>query len=296
MKILLLGKNGQVGSELQSSLARLGEMTACDRGDLDLTNANAIRQKIRSLRPNIIVNAAAYTAVDLAEDEPEKAYAVNAVGPKNLAIWCQEYHIPLIHISTDYVFSGDKASPYLENDATNPVSVYGKTKLAGEQFIQDICPQHIILRVSWVFGQYGKNFVKTIIRLAKERETLKIVDDQIGNPTSAADIARVLLEIALTLSRCSFSESGWGTYHYCGKNTVSWYQFACAIIEEAQKYDSLKVKEILPITTNEFPTKAKRPQNSALNCDKITTLLEIPQESWRGYLDELVESLHQFKL
>jgi len=292
MKIILVGANGQVGKEVQDLSKALNiPLVSFGHDILDITNFNSISNNLALHQDaTVLINAAAYTAVDMAEDESEAAYQVNAIGPKNLATWCHKHSVPIIHISTDYVFSGDKASPYLEDDATNPMSVYGKTKLAGEQFVQDICPQHIILRVSWVFGQYGKNFVKTIIRLAKERETLKIVEDQIGNPTSAADIARVLLEITKQIPSLT-----WGTYHYCGKDTVSWYQFACAIVEEAQKYEPLTVKEILPITTNEFPTKAARPQNSALNCDKIAALLEIPQTSWRGYLNELVENLHQFK-
>jgi dTDP-4-dehydrorhamnose reductase len=289
MKIILIGANGQLGKEVQDLSKALNiPLVSFGHDILDITNFNSISNNLALHQDaTVLINAAAYTAVDMAEDESEAAYQVNAIGPKNLATWCHKHSVPIIHISTDYVFSGDKASPYLEDDVTNPMSVYGRTKLAGEQFVQDICPQHIILRVSWVFGQYGKNFVKTIIRLAKERETLKIVEDQIGNPTSAADIARVLLEITKQIPSLT-----WGIYHYCGKDTISWYQFACAIVEEAQKYESLKVTEILPITTNEFPTKAARPQNSALNCDKITTLLEIPQESWRGYLNELVESFH----
>jgi dTDP-4-dehydrorhamnose reductase len=291
MKIILIGVYGQVGSEVQD-LAKTLQLPLVSFGHnlLDITNLEQINTALLVHQDaTVLINAAAYTAVDLAEDEPELAYAVNAIGPKNLATWCNHYQVPMIHISTDYVFLGDAIIPYCEDDATDPATVYGKTKLAGEKFVQSICKEHLILRVSWVFGRYGKNFVKTMIRLAQEREVLKIVNDQIGNPTPASDIARVLLLLASKID--SKELIPWGVYHYCGKGCLTWYEFACAIVEEARQCCDLKVRQILPIATHEFPTKAARPQYSVLNCDRITEQLKVPQQSWRECLHALVKTV-----
>ena len=260
--------------------------------ELDITHYESIKTCLAPVITSntVIINAAAYTAVDLAEDEFAQAYAVNAQGVENLAKIAQLHKCPVIHISTDYVFSGQGSEPYREDDDTQPLSIYGQTKLSGEELLRSILAEHVILRVSWVFGQYGKNFVKTIIRLAKEREQLKIVDDQVGNPTAAADIARVLLLIAKQIEQGS---NAWGTYHYCNAPSLSWYDFASAIIEESRDYQTLCVQTIEPIMTSQFPTKAKRPMNSRLNCDKILAVFGIEQQQWRPYLRQMIRGMSE---
>jgi dTDP-4-dehydrorhamnose reductase len=279
MTILVTGAEGQVGSAIQemASIQNIAIYTA-SRQTLDISQPDAIDAFFKT-HPDItaVINAAAYTAVDLAEDEPEKAYAINALGPKFLAQMCQKYNVPLLHISTDYVFSGDKIGEYLETDETAPLGVYGQTKLEGEQFIAKGTDNYLILRVSWVFGKTGKNFVKTIVRLAREREELKIVSDQMGYPTSADSIAKTLLTLAPLFEKEGKQYAG--VYHYRGNKKGSWYEFATEIVEampEAEK----KLKTLLPITTKAFPTKAKRPHNSALNCDKIGQVFGIVLEDY----------------
>jgi dTDP-4-dehydrorhamnose reductase len=295
VKILLVGANGQVGREIQDLCTREGiAIEAFTREQLDITNLEEIEN---TLAPYVskdiyIVNAAAYTAVDKAEDDVEQCYKVNRDAVANLATFAKQHHIPSIHISTDYVFAGDKEGAYSETDTPEPTGIYGASKLAGEIALQEILPQHIILRVSWVFGQYGKNFVKTILRLAGEQEKLRIVADQHGNPTGAAHIAEVILKIIQALEKVDYAKrsaandgSVWGIYHYCDFPSTTWFNFAQTIIETAQSIKYLKVKEIQAILTPEFPTKAKRPMNSRLNCDKIERVFGISQFAWQ---DELV--------
>ena len=280
MNILLVGANGQVGREIQELIKH---------SEFDLISFSHQQLEIRYKGRAIVINAAAYTAVDLAEDEADLAYAVNCEGVKNLALACDLLNLPLIHLSTDYVFSGNKKSPYTEDEQPNPQSVYGASKLAGEKILQQILPHSIILRVSWVFGKYGKNFVKTILRLARERTELNIVNDQIGNPTAAADIARVIL---ILCQRIAKNEAKWGIYHYCGAETVSWYDFSKEIIAVAQS-ESLMIQEVTPIVTSAYPTKAIRPMSSSLNCDKVGRDFGIEQHSWKGYLKKVCEDLHE---
>jgi dTDP-4-dehydrorhamnose reductase len=288
MKIMVVGAAGQVGKDIVELAFKLNiNIVAYPRETLDITDLSAVQEAVAS-HPDLtcLINAAAYTAVDLAEDNVEQAYAINADAVENLAIVCQQYDIPLIHLSTDYVFSGEKSEPYNEEDETGAKSIYGASKLEGEQIIQSIMEKYIILRVSWVFGQYGKNFVKTIIRLAKEREELSIVADQWGNPTAAADIARVLLQLAEQIQQ---GNTAWGIYHYCGDGAVSWYQFAEKIVELEKMKTSLKLQSLLPITSDKYPTKALRPMNSRLNCDKIRQNFAIEQRSWLEYLKTICE-------
>ncbi|WP_413200029.1 dTDP-4-dehydrorhamnose reductase [Nostoc piscinale] len=279
--ILLLGSNGQVGQELQKILTLQHKIIASARPEIDLTQPDSLRQIIRDIQPKIIINAAAYTAVDKAETEPELATAVNATAAEIIAQETKKLGSFLINISTDYVFDGQQSQPYKETDATNPVNIYGKTKLAGEIAITQTTPHHIILRTAWVYGSFGKsNFVKTMLRLGKERPEIKVVTDQIGSPTWARDIAGVIAQIIPQLT----PEIA-GTYHYTNSGVISWYDFAVAILEEAQQIGfPLTVQNIVPITTAEYPTLARRPAYAVLACGKISQVLGTHPPYWRHSL------------
>ncbi|MTJ11529.1 dTDP-4-dehydrorhamnose reductase [Anabaena sp. UHCC 0187] len=291
--ILLIGSNGQVGTELQNTLSSNYKVIAVARPQIDLTQADNLRQIIRETQPEIIINAAAYTAVDKAESEPKIAHIINAIAPQIIAEESQELGSFLIHLSTDYVFNGNNNYPYRETDITNPLSVYGQTKLAGEIAIQKTCPQYIILRTAWVYGTYGKsNFVKTMLRLGKERPEVRVVADQIGSPTWAKDIALTISQIIpqLTLETA-------GIYHYTNSGVASWYDFAIAIFEEAEKLDfPLKIANIIPITTPEYPTPAKRPAYSVLACEKISKILGTNPPHWRQRLRLMLKKLQEKSL
>lgn len=288
-KILLIGSNGQLGQELQITLAPVGDIIGVGRDKLDLTEPEKIRQLIQETDPNIIVNAAAYTAVDKAESETELAYAVNEIAPKIMAQESQKLGATLLHVSTDYVFDGTKGIPLTEEDATNPLGVYGNSKLAGEQAIQDNCDQYIILRTAWVYGSYGKsNFVKTMLRLGGEREQLRVVADQVGSPTWAKDIADAITELVKLPSKAETV-----IYHFTNSGVASWYDFARAIFEEAQSIGfPLKIEEVVPITTSEYPTPAKRPPYSVLSHQKIRTLLGNYPPYWRDSLKQMLSQLY----
>jgi dTDP-4-dehydrorhamnose reductase len=279
MKILLTGSNGQVGFELQKKLKVLGEVIATDREELDLTNPDAIKKFIDETRPDIIINPAAYTAVDNAESEPDLAYLINVKAPEVLAGKACELDIPLIHFSTDYVFDGLKKGAYVETDETNPQSVYGKTKCEGEEKVRTHA-KHIILRTSWVFGVHGNNFLKTMLRLFKEKDSLNIVNDQWGSPASANMLADVTFKIVETIFKDK-DFSGYGTYHVTSDGETNWFEYASLIASELIKLNG-NIKcgpdQICPILTSEYPTAAKRPLNSRLNTDKIekTFVLELP--------------------
>ncbi len=261
--ILLTGANGQVGKEIQIHAPHDVMLISLDKKNLDIISKEAIRSVFSKHNPDYIINAAAYTAVDKAETEPELAFAVNSIGPQNLAESCKKNNIPLIHISTDYVFDGTSKVPYKEDDPVSPLGVYGKSKFEGEQAVRQILNQHIILRTSWVFSLHGHNFVKTMLRLFKERETVKVVDDQIGCPTAASDIAKCIWQII------NATKQTWGTYHFCGKKSQSWYEFALDIYDNYKNFNDFIVKNIVPIKTIEYPVLAKRPKFSVLNQDKF---------------------------
>lgn len=304
-RILLIGQDGQVGQELQKTLAPLGEVIGVGRQQLDLAQPELIQQAIAEAAPNLIVNAAAYTAVDKAESEPDLAYAINAIAPKQMAESAQRLGVPLIHISTDYVFDGNQSTPYTETDATNPLGVYGKSKLAGEAEIQQLYERHpdlqfIILRTAWVYGARGKgNFVKTMLRLGAEREELRVVADQVGTPTWAAEIARAITALSKqfltpptdTTSTTSANLSG--IYHFTNSGITSWYDFAVAIFEEAKSLGvPLKLQRVIPITTAEYPTPTQRPAYSALANQKIQTILQSPAPQWRQGLRQMLSELY----
>lgn len=287
MRILLLGNKGQVGQELERLATTKNIKTVgFDIDNLDISDAVQLNNLFKhNHKFDIVVNAAAYTNVDQAEDEPQNADQANHIGPQNLAYICHQYNIPLLHISTDYVFSGDKLGPYLETDLTEPLTVYGRSKLAGDQAITKILEKYVILRVSWVFGKYGNNFVKKILHLAKEQAVLNIVGDQTGCPTAAADIARVIIIIA---EKIFLGQTHWGIYNYCNYPVTTWYQFATKIVELGRNKFSLKVKTINETTSKNFPTKAKRPKNSELMVGKITQDYGIIQKDWERYLVEII--------
>ncbi len=282
-KILLIGKEGQVGRELSFLLKPFGELTLFGKEDLDLTQADRIREQLRNVQPHVIVNAAAYTAVDQAEEEPDLALAINGTAPAILAEEAKKLGAALVHYSTDYVFDGEKQDPYTEEDSPNPMGVYGRTKLAGDEAIQSTGLPHLIFRTAWVYGLKGKNFLLTIQRLAKERDELKIVDDQIGSPTWCRTIAQatanVLTQILPQSSPGDLSriEQASGLYNLvCGGQT-SWFGFAQAILEASSSSQDTK---LIPIPTSEYPTPAKRPQNSVLSTKKLKSAFGIAPPAW----------------
>ncbi|MGI0481282.1 dTDP-4-dehydrorhamnose reductase [Geminocystis sp. CENA526] len=289
-KILLFGSQGQVGTELTYTLPHIGDLIKFDRTSLDLTNEEKLRETIHTIKPDIIVNSSAYTAVDKAESELNLAYQINSIVPQIMAQESAKIKAKLIHISTDYVFDGKANTPYLETDLTNPLGVYGKSKLAGEENIKQNTDNYIILRTAWVYGVYGKgNFLKTMMRLAKEREEIKVVIDQIGCPTYAEDIALVINKL---ISQLSNEKNSQKTYHFTNLGVCSWYDFAVNIIKLARKlgYD-LTVKEILPISTSEYPTPAKRPAYSVLNTRKISQDLDFIPTYWQDSLTKYFEKI-----
>lgn len=279
MRILLTGVNGQVGWELQRTLAPLGEVIAADRGMLDLADTASIRRSVAAIAPDLIVNPAAYTAVDKAESEPDLAHAINAVAPGELAA-CG---IPLVHYSTDYVFDGKKVDAYTEADAPNPLGVYGATKLAGEQAVQDAGVPHLILRASWVYGLRGRNFLLTMQRLARERDTLSVVDDQFGAPTWSRLIAEATaLAVARWLDMPDRHAAS-GIYHLsCGGRT-SWHGFTAAILAHLAKTEE-KLARLTAILGSGYPTPAARPANSQLDCGKLAATFGVRLPDWQTAL------------
>ncbi|MCU1800317.1 dTDP-4-dehydrorhamnose reductase [Pectobacterium parvum] len=266
MRILLTGANGQLGRCFQQRLPAEWEILATDTAELDITEIEHIEQTVKQFKPDAIVNAAAYTAVDKAESEPELAAKINVTGPENLAIVASKQGIRLVHVSTDYVFDGNAAEPYSEDSATNPLSVYGKTKLAGEQAVAKASSEAIIVRTAWVFSEYGNNFVKTMLRLGKERDALSVVNDQRGCPTYAGDLAQAIISLLE-------KNAEGGIYHYCGDKEVSWYEFAEEIFKVAEQKNIIsKQPELTPIATDQYPTPAHRPAYSTLSCKKIKRL------------------------
>jgi dTDP-4-dehydrorhamnose reductase len=291
---MVTGTHGQVGFQLRQQLSQRGDvdLLALDRSGLDITDGTAVDQIVDGFQPDVIINAAAYTAVDKAEEDRARAFAVNCEGPRNLAVAAQRHGAALLHISTDYVFSGTKDGLYLETDPVDPQGVYGETKLAGEKAVIAACERHIILRTAWVFGEHGNNFVKTMLRLGLEREELGIVADQVGGPTYAGDIAAALIKIAETV--CSESFDQYGTYHYSGLPHVSWFDFADCIFDQAVGKQLLPSKPRLnPLTTEEYPTPAKRPANSRLATDKIAQVFDVAPSDWKKALDNIEDYLER---
>ena len=292
MRILITGSKGQVGTELtKQGQALKHEMLAFDQDQMDITQIESVQETVHEYQPDIVINAAAYTAVDQAEQEVELAYAVNKEGAANLATACKAHSIPLLHISTDYIFDGKQKYAYREDDTARPTGVYGQSKWQGDQAIKATLQEHIILRVSWVFAAQGNNFVKTMLRLGQERDELSIVADQHGGPTCAADIAKTLLKLAQkAINKENRKTFSWGTYHYSGSPTTTWYDFAQEIFKEAQIQGLIKtVPRLKAISTEEYPTPATRPANSALDCSKIAEVFGIQQPDWRIGLNNVLK-------
>ena len=283
MRILLLGQHGQVSQELQRALQGAGELRVLGREQLDLAQPELIRQHVLRLRPELIINAAAHTAVDQAESEAELAFAINATAPGILAEAAAELGAALIHYSTDYVFDGSHAAPYRESDSTNPLSVYGRSKLAGEQAIQAVGGMHLILRTSWVYSQHGKNFLLTMQRLLQERESLSVVADQIGAPTWAGTIAQTTAQL---IEHWRTGHAGpWGVYHLSAQGETSWFGFASAIATHLRSQGKT-VATLQPIPSSAYPTPAQRPLNSRLDCRRLQQDWHVQLPDWQSALDE----------
>ncbi|MGE5255775.1 MAG: dTDP-4-dehydrorhamnose reductase [Hyphomicrobiales bacterium] len=290
MKIMITGGEGQLGTELiAQSAAHDIEILAPTLAEMDLTRPAHVDAFWDAFRPAAVINAAAYTAVDRAETEPELAFAVNAAAPAYLGRRCSLEGIPLIHISTDYVFDGGKASPYLEEDPVAPLGVYGRSKAEGEFAVRGALDRHLIIRTSWLYSAHGANFVKTVMRLAAERDELRIVDDQIGCPTCAADLAAAILAIT---DRLSAGETiSWGTYHYCGSGVTSWYGLACNVLETLVRRGHMTSFRITPIPTAQYPTPARRPPYSVLDCTRIESRFGLARPPWQSSVAKTVDRL-----
>ncbi|HBG46735.1 MAG TPA: dTDP-4-dehydrorhamnose reductase [Deltaproteobacteria bacterium] len=291
MKVLVTGAKGQLGADLVRRLKAEGIEAACfGSAELDVSDADVVSGAVKKERPGIIINCAAYTKVDLAEKERLRAFAVNAVGAANLARSAKEAGARLIHVSTDFVFDGSSSTPYSETDGTNPLGVYGESKLAGEAEITSELPEHVIVRTSWLYGVTGQNFVKTMLRLASEREALRVVYDQVGTPTWSADLAGVLVDISKAISA---GGSPWGAYHYSNEGVASWFDFTVAICEEAAALGaSLKCSTIDPIRTHEYPTPARRPAYSVMDKAKIKKTFGVKVPHWRVSLRNMLKELY----
>lgn len=296
MTILITGARGQIGSEIVLQLQQQNlPHIALDHLALDIADNEATQNIITYHKPSIVINAAAFTAVDRAENEQEKAYAVNYEGAANLASTCAKLNIPLIHLSTDYIFNGEKNSAYIETDMADPLNIYGLSKWRGEEAIRQRLDQHIILRVSWVFGINGHNFVKTMLKLLQERDEIRVVADQKGCPTYASDIAKNIIEIIknnIITDDSPIKFTDWGTYHYCSMPATSWYEFAETIYQEAKELLLIKPDtNIIPIASKDYAIVAKRPLNSVLSCQKIFNTFGIVQPEWKIRLKDNIRSL-----
>ncbi len=294
MKLMITGGHGQLGRELvEAGRLKKFEILSPSHRHMDIADFEAVKTFIDRNQPDCVINSAAYTQVDNAESEPFLAFAINKTGCSNLARICAKNGIPLFHISTDYVFDGSKKAPYIEADAISPIGVYGRSKAAGEAEIRSNLKEHIIIRTSWLYGVFGQNFVKTILKLAGTKEEIRVVSDQFGSPTSAADLSEAVLTMADRLKRRS--DVDWGTYHYCGLGIISWYEFAKEIIDLARQFGEIKANRIVPITTADYPTKARRPAFSALDCNLIKARFGIDQKPWQESLRLTIQRLSEQK-
>ena len=286
-RILITGGSGQVGCCLKAQLQGCAEFSAPDSAVLDISNRDSVWRAVEAFRPDYIINAAAYTAVDKAESDAERAFAVNRDGARHLAEAAEAAGAVMLHISTDYVFDGAGGAPYDEAAPTAPQNIYGASKLAGEQAVLAACRRAVVMRTSWVFGAHGQNFVKTMLRLGRERDSLGIVADQYGAPTAAADIAAALITIVRRHTPEQLAERA-GIYHYCGSPYASWFEFAETIFAEAAAQGVLaKIPAVKPIATADYPTPAKRPADSRLDCGKIRAVFGIGSCDWHSALSDL---------
>ncbi len=290
MRLLVTGREGQVAQSLaERAAAHPGvEIVAAGRPELDLTQPDTVRRAILDARPDVVVSAAAYTAVDQAEDEPDMAFAVNAAGAGAVAEAARDCGAPVIHLSTDYVFAGDAVGPYREDDATGPRSVYGRSKLEGERLVAAANPRHVVLRTAWVYSPFGKNFVRTMLRLAETRDALSVVADQWGNPTGALDIADAVLHVAARIARPDFA--AWGVYHFAGAGEANWSGFAREIFKESAACGGPSAM-VTDIATADYPTKAERPANSRLDTTRFEAVFGLAPPPWRDSLKPVVRRL-----
>lgn len=287
MRILIVGAKGQLGVDLlKRAKNHQWQCHGADLPECDITDAISLQRTFDQAAPvAAVINAAAYTAVDRAEEDVDLAYAVNRDGPGQVARLCHEKEIPLIHISTDYVFDGKKTRPYYPSDGVNPMGVYGKSKAEGETAVRENCAKHVIVRTSWLFGLHGPNFVKTMLKLGQEREELQIVDDQVGSPTYAGDLADALLAIATHVIQ---KNAGWGTYHFCNAGALTWYAFARKVFAFARPYIDFKVQDVRATLTENYPTPAPRPQYSVLDCTSLEETFGIKRRPWQTTLKEML--------
>lgn len=289
--ILILGRNGQVARSLEEQLTARGHtVVKVGRPEVDLCDPLSVSQVIRAARPAWVINAAAYTAVDRAEDETQAAFAANAIGAQAAALAAAEAGAPIIHFSTDYVFDGTKALPYVETDATSPLGIYGQSKLEGEQLVATANQRHVILRTAWVFSPFGANFAKTMLRLNQERPTINVVDDQHGNPTYAPDLADVVCRIIARLSESSSDQNNFGIFHAVNSSPTTWCGFAQAIVEGAAQRGAPQAT-VNPIETKDYPTKAKRPKYSVLSTDKLSDVYGVRLRPWHDALSDALDRL-----
>jgi dTDP-4-dehydrorhamnose reductase len=292
-RILIVGAAGQVGMELQRSFAGFGSIVAADLESVDLADAEQTRALVRRVKPNVILNAAAYTAVDRAESQPDLATAINATAPHVLAEEALQLNALLVHYSTDYVFNGEKPEPWIETDAPSPLNVYGESKLAGEQAIQQTGGRYLIFRTSWVYGPHGNNFLLTMLRLARERDRLSIVDDQFGSPTTSIELAnatRAITEGVLT-GKFGTAQDWAGLYHMTCADSTTWFGFAKAIFERAASRLQVKPPDLAPLATKDYPTPARRPRNSVLSNQKLYDRFGVRLASWQAALDGVFKVL-----
>jgi dTDP-4-dehydrorhamnose reductase len=291
MKVFVAGCQGMLARDLLPRLRTAGlGVHGFDLPELDITRYQETIELLREVGPGLVINCAAYTAVDKAESEPQQAFAVNRDGPANLAAACADLVIPLIHISTDYVFDGRSNRPYEEDDSTNPLGVYGQSKWEGEETVRSTLPEHLIVRTSWLFGVNGNNFVKTILRLARERSELKVVADQHGCPTWTGHLAGALVALATKVEEDRLAVP-WGTYHYRGVDPTTWYGFACSVVELGRAREALRAETVRPIPTEEFPTPARRPKWSVLHCGRIQRAFGLGPEQWKSGLEVTLDRL-----
>jgi len=290
MKMLITGAHGQLGRDIiDQSQSKGYQVQAPSEDDLDITDLGKVDHIITHLQPDLVINTAAYTQVDKAESEAAVAFKVNKTGCTHLARICTKNHIPLVHISTDYVFDGRKGTPYIETDSISPLGVYGRSKAEGESEIRSILKEHIILRTSWLYGIYGQNFVKTMLNLATRKQKIRVVSDQYGSPTNAADLARAILTISDRLH--PGSDIDWGTYHYCGRGVISWHTFAEKIMDLARLHGGIRTAQVEPVTTADYPTRAVRPVYSALDCGRISKHFGLDPQPWQKSLEITIRKL-----
>ncbi|MEZ5817096.1 MAG: dTDP-4-dehydrorhamnose reductase [Hyphomicrobiaceae bacterium] len=289
MKVLVIGTEGQLARSLREAVLPAGvTLESLGRPCLDLADAAGAAAAVERVRPGLVVNAAAYTAVDRAESDADAAFAINAAGPEALARACDELGMPLLHVSTDYVFDGSKPAPYVEDDPVAPLGVYGRSKLEGEQRVAVLCPRHLILRTAWVYSPFGNNFVKTMLRLAGTRDEIAVVDDQIGNPTYAPHLADAILALAGHLAEGR--EVAWGIYHAAGTGDVTWCGLAREVFVQSARHGG-PVARVRAITTAEYPTPARRPANSRLDCGRLRQALGHGLPAWQSGIENCVARL-----